>query len=210
MEILSGHQGGLTTKITMTRTKVTIIMRDYALYFPRQMPKTVTVQDLKAAVDTDPKAQLIDVRESSEVSADGLAPGAVLAPLSNDVAAAGLLDPRKPLYILCRSGARSVKAAALLEARGFTDVRVVGGGMDAWGAAGYPIVRKGPSTWSMERQVRFTVSLVLLGSFLLGRWAHPYFFILIPLVAGGLLFSAVTDTCGMAAVLAFLPWNRRA
>lgn len=174
------------------------------------MPKSVTVQELKAAVDAEPKSQLIDVRESAEVAADGSAPGAVLAPLSNDVAAAGLLDPRKPLFILCRSGARSVKAAALLEARGFSDVRVVGGGIEAWRAAGYPVVRKGPATWSMERQVRLAVALLLLGSFLLGSLAHPAFFILTPLVAGGLLFSAVTDTCGMAAVLALLPWNRRA
>lgn len=174
------------------------------------MPKTVTVQELKAAVDADPKSQVIDVRESAEVAADGSAPNTVLAPLSNDVAAAGLLDPRKPLFVFCRSGARSVKAAALLEARGFTDVRVVGGGMEAWRSAGYPIVRKGPATWSMERQVRLAVSVLLLASFLLGSLAHPAFFILTPLVAGGLLFSAVTDTCGMAAALAFLPWNRRA
>lgn len=174
------------------------------------MPKSVPVQELKAAVDGDAKSQVIDVRESAEVAADGCAPGAVLAPLSNDVAAAGLLDPRKTLFVLCRSGARSLKAAALLEARGFTDVRVVKGGMEAWTAAGYPIHRKGPSTWSLERQVRFTVSLILLGAFALGRWVHPGFLLLIPLVAGGLLFSAVTDTCAMATVLAMLPWNRRA
>lgn len=174
------------------------------------MAKTVTVQALKAAVESDPKSQLIDVRESAEVAADGSAAGAVLAPLSNDVAAAGLLDPRKAVYILCRTGARAVKAAALLEARGFADVRVVGGGMEAWRDAGYPVLRKGPATWSLERQVRLTVSLLLLGSFMLGNLAHPAFFILTPLIAGGLLFSAVTDTCGMASVLALLPWNRRA
>lgn len=174
------------------------------------MPKTVTVQQLKAAVDADGRCQVIDVRESAEVAADGCAPGSVLAPLSNDVAAAGLLDPRKTLFILCRSGARSLKAAALLEARGFSDVRVVGGGMEAWRAAGYPVTRRGPATWSMERQVRLAVSLLLLGSYLLGSLAHPAFYILTPLVAGGLLFSAVTDTCAMATVLAMLPWNRRA
>ncbi|TPW21760.1 MAG: rhodanese family protein, partial [Elusimicrobia bacterium] len=169
------------------------------------MPKTVTVQELKAVAEADPKTQIIDVRESAEAAADGLAPKAVLAPLSNDVAAAGLLDPRKPLFVLCRSGARAVKAAALLEARGFTDVRVVGGGMEAWFAAGYPVERKGPSTWSLERQVRFTVSMLLLGSFFLGRWAHPGFLVLIPLVAAGLLYSSLTDTCGMALALARLP-----
>lgn len=179
-------------------------------YHVAQMPKTVTVHDLRVAAEADPKAQIVDVRESSEFAQDGFAPGAVLAPLSADVSAAGLLDPQKPVYVLCRSGARSTKAAAMLEARGFADVRVVEGGMDSWTAAGYPILRKGTGVWSLERQVRFTVALLLGASFLLGRWVHPGFYVLSPLIAAGLLFSAVTDSCAMASALAVLPWNRRA
>lgn len=61
----------------------------------------------------------------------------------------------------------------------------------------------------MERQVRLTAgSLVLLG-LLLGLLAHPAFALLSAAVAGGLVFSALTDTCGMAAVLGRLPFNRR-
>ena len=174
------------------------------------MPQSVSAAELKAALEAAPKSQVIDVRESGEVALDGTAPGALLAPLSNDVAAAGLLNPHKAVFVLCRSGARSVKAAALLEARGFADVRIVSGGMEAWAAAGYPLDRKGPTTWAMERQVRFTVSVLLMGSFLLGRWAHPVFYVLTPLIAGGLCYSALTDSCAMANVLARLPWNRKA
>lgn len=173
------------------------------------MAKTVTVHDLKAAAAAAPRIQLIDVRESAEFAADGSAPGAVLAPLSNDVAAAGLLDAQKPVFVLCRSGARSVKAAALLEARGFADVRVVDGGLQAWQAAGYPVERRGPAVWSLERQVRLTVGALLLASFALGALVHPVFYALAPLLGAGLLYSALTDTCGLAAVLVRLPWNRR-
>lgn len=173
------------------------------------MPKPVSVHDLRVALEGDPKLQAVDVRESSEFASDGFVQGAVLAPLSADVSAAGLLDAQKPVYVLCRSGARSLKAAALLEARGFADVRVVSGGMEAWTTAGYPILRRVPGVWSLERQVRFCVSLLILASFTLGRFAHPVFYALSPLVAAGLLYSAVTDSCAMAAVLAWLPWNRR-
>jgi rhodanese-related sulfurtransferase len=174
------------------------------------MPKPVSVHDLRVALEADPKLQAVDVRESAEFSADGFVQGSVLAPLSADVSAAGLLDAQKPVYVLCRSGARSSKAAALLEARGFADVRVVTGGLEAWTSAGYPILRKGPGVWSLERQVRFCVALLILASFTLGRLVHPAFYVLSPLVAAGLLYSALTDSCAMAAVLAGLPWNRRA
>lgn len=173
------------------------------------MAKTVTVHDLQAAAAAGPRIQIIDVRESAEVAADGGAPGAVLAPLSNDVAAAGLLDAQKPVFVLCRSGARSVKAAALLEARGFADVRVVEGGLQAWEAAGYPVERRRPAVWSLERQVRLTVGALLLASFALGRLLHPAFHALAPLLGTGLLYAALTDSCGMAALLVKLPWNRR-
>lgn len=173
------------------------------------MPITVTAQDLNAALRADPKAQLIDVREWAELVADGNVTGAVLAPLSNDVAAAGLLNAQKTVFVLCRSGARSQKAAVLLEARGFADVRVVAGGMEAWKAAGLPVEFKSPGAWSIERQVRFTVGTLLLSSFALGRLVHPLFYALSPLLGAGLLYSSLTDTCGMGAVLLKMPWNRR-
>lgn len=172
------------------------------------MPKIISAHDLKSAIDAGPKPQVLDVRESSEYAQDGGAPGALLAPLSTDAAAAGLFDAQKPVFVLCRSGARSVKAATILEARGFADVRVVDGGMQAWGAAGFPVVRTGPSVWAIERQVRFTVGTLLLASFALGMLAHPVFFFIPPLLGVGLLYSAVSNSCGMGLVLSKLPWNR--
>jgi hypothetical protein len=60
----------------------------------------------------------------------------------------------------------------------------------------------------MEHQVRFTAgSLVLLG-LLLGLLVHPALLLLSAGVAGGLVFSALTNTCGMAVVLGRLPHNR--
>lgn len=173
------------------------------------MAKTVTAQDLRSALASEPRTQMLDVREQDEHERDGGVPGAVRAPLSTDVAAAGLFDAQKSVFILCKSGARSLQAAAKLEARGFADVRVVSGGLQAWAAAGFPVTRAGPAVWAIERQVRFTVGVLLLGSFALGRFVHPVFFALAPLLGAGLLYSAVSDTCGMGTVLMKLPWNNR-
>lgn len=48
---------------------------------------------------------------------------------------------------------------------------------------------------------------MLLG-LLLGLVIHPAFQLLSAGIAGGLVFSALTNTCGMAALLAKLPHNR--
>lgn len=48
-------------------------------------------------------------------------------------------DPQRPIAIVCRTDRRSAKAAALLAKRGFSDARVVRGGMTAWLERGWPI-----------------------------------------------------------------------
>jgi uncharacterized transporter YbjL len=60
----------------------------------------------------------------------------------------------------------------------------------------------------MERQVRLTAGSVVLLGLLLGLVVHPAFQLLSAGIAVGLVFSAVTNTCGMAAMLGKLPWNR--
>ncbi len=49
--------------------------------------------------------------------------------------------------------------------------------------------------------------LVLLGA-VLALTIHLYFAAIPAFVGAGLVFAGVTDTCGMAAVLAKMPWNR--
>ncbi|MFH8346154.1 rhodanese-like domain-containing protein [Streptomyces sp. NPDC018045] len=75
-------------------------------------------------------AQLIDVRNPAEYEAGAL-PGARNLPLAALATSCATLDPDRPVVLYCRSGSRSVIAAALLEARGFRDVRDVIGGYQA-------------------------------------------------------------------------------
>ena len=59
------------------------------------------------------------------------------------------------------------------------------------------------------RQVQITAgSLVLLGA-ILGTWVAPAFYGLSAFVGAGLMFAGISGWCGMAKILAVLPWNRR-
>ncbi|RPK90019.1 MULTISPECIES: rhodanese-like domain-containing protein [Streptomyces] len=87
-----------------------------------------------------PEAVLLDVREEPEWKT-GHAPDAVHAPLTGLAAGAALPASAqgRPLVVICRSGHRSQQAATLLAERG-ADAVDVEGGMNAWAAAGYPVV----------------------------------------------------------------------
>ncbi len=80
---------------------------------------------------------LLDVREDSEWEA-GHAPGAVHVPLGQVPTRLDEL-PEGELHVICRSGGRSQQAAAWLSRNGFDAVNVAGG-MQAWQAAGRPMV----------------------------------------------------------------------
>ncbi|MET8404540.1 rhodanese-like domain-containing protein [Streptomyces sp900116325] len=155
---------------------------------------------------------VIDVRTPGEY-AGGHLPGALNIPL--DQLDRALPDIRKAaergeVLVVCASGARSENACRTLADNG-VNVATLTGGTGAWAAQGHDLDRpqqSGKATWAMDRQVRLTAgSLVLLG-LLLGLLVHPAFQLLSAGIAGGLVFSAVTNTCGMAAMLSKLPWNR--
>jgi len=86
-------------------------------------------------------AVLLDVREPHEWKS-GHAPKARHIPLGQLGSRAGELPRNREILVVCRSGARSARAAKLLAAqRG--DVANVKGGMSAWTRAGLPVVAKG-------------------------------------------------------------------
>ncbi|MCF4136258.1 rhodanese-like domain-containing protein [Streptomyces sp. Tue 6430] len=156
---------------------------------------------------------VIDVRTPAEY-ASGHLPGAVNIPLDHIRRALPEIRHaagRGEVLVVCASGARSENACKLLAEQGIGTATLVGG-TGAWAAEGHdlqtPAACDTRAGWSMERQVRLTAgSLVLLG-LLLGVLVHPALQLISAGIAGGLVFSALTNTCGMAAMLGKLPHNR--
>lgn len=156
---------------------------------------------------------VIDVRTPAEY-ASGHLPGALNIPLDQVRRALPEIRhaaERGDVLVVCASGARSENACKLLAEQGITTATLAGG-TGAWAAEGHdlhqPAACDTRAGWSMERQVRFTAgSLVLLG-LVLGVLVHPALLLISAGVAGGLVFSALTNTCGMAVMLGKLPHNR--
>jgi rhodanese-related sulfurtransferase len=99
------------------------------------------VTPAQAAELVEGGAVLVDVREPHEWQA-GHAPGARHIPLADLERRARELPAGRPLLTVCRSGARSSRAAALLGGQG-REVSNVAGGMHAWARAGLPVVGRG-------------------------------------------------------------------
>ncbi|WP_022941548.1 rhodanese-like domain-containing protein [Psychromonas hadalis] len=110
----------------------------------------LTVLQLQEKRQQNPQAIVIDIREVAE-TAQGSIPNAVLIPRgvlemqidSNDSIKQrfSTLDElaEQPVYLLCRSGARSIFSALSLQLMGFKEVYSIEGGFLAWQAAGYDV-----------------------------------------------------------------------
>jgi adenylyltransferase/sulfurtransferase len=91
----------------------------------------ISVAELAALRDRSPPPLLLDVREPFEWDIVRL-PGATLIPLGELPARLGEIDGHRHVVTYCHVGARSRRAAELLRAAGFTNVRSLQGGIDAW------------------------------------------------------------------------------
>jgi rhodanese-related sulfurtransferase len=100
--------------------------------------------DLSEPVPQVPAAEvpadvvLVDVREPDEWAA-GHAPGALHIPLREVGARYEEIPRDRDVYLICRSGARSARAAQALAGAGWTALNVADG-MHGWQAAGRPMI----------------------------------------------------------------------
>ncbi len=166
--------------------------------------------DVDEARSRLPGLTVIDVRTPGEY-ATGHLPDALNIPLDRLKSALPALRrlPGEQLLVVCASGARSENACRVLAEH---DVRAMTltGGTQGWAQRGQELHRPTATSrgaWSMERQVRFTAGTIVLAGLGLGL-LHPAWQLLAAGIAGGLVFSALTNTCGMAVLLSKLPHNR--
>jgi sulfur dioxygenase len=104
----------------------------------------VAPRALAARLGAAPKPLLLDVREPEEFVGElGHIEGAILVPLDalehRLPKLAGYLD--REVVTVCRAGARSATAGAILRRAGFRRVENLSGGMLAWTAAGLAVQR---------------------------------------------------------------------
>ncbi|MFI2780397.1 rhodanese-like domain-containing protein [Streptomyces sp. ALB3] len=153
---------------------------------------------------------VVDVRAPGEY-ASGHVPGALNVPLDRIPEAVPALKSaaaRGSLLVVCASGVRSTRACEIL-ANADIDAATLTGGTSAWEGEGHALDRPAGAraTWPMERQVRLAAGSLVVAGLVAGRRLPAARWLSVG-IGAGLVYSAVTDTCGMAAALARLPHNR--
>ena len=101
------------------------------------LPATITVTE--AAQRFSEGAFLLDVRTQEEWNESHLE-GAVLIPLDQLSSRIAEVPADQDVLVICRSGNRSAQARDLLRDAGLVRTTSISGGINAWSAAGLPVV----------------------------------------------------------------------
>lgn len=175
-----------------------------------QIQTSISPRELHRLVTENPATELLDVRLASEFNAAHV-PGARLVPLDR-LKPADYLAQRTggkgPIYVLCHSGGRAVKAIEMFRRAGFDDCVLVEGGTQAWIDAGLPVNLGASKVLPLMRQVQVAVGLVTAAGAVLALTVDARFAALPLLMGCGLLFAGVTGNCALATLLSKMPWNR--
>jgi rhodanese-related sulfurtransferase len=172
--------------------------------------KSISANELKNLINSGKHIDLIDVRTPVEframhVSVARNVPLDRLDP--SDLRTAGGVSS-DPVYVVCRSGGRSLQACEKLLAAGVTNVINVEGGTMACASAGAPVIR-GKSAIPLNCQVQIITGVAIMAGTIAALATANLYWLSLPMVMGaGLVFSGLTNTCAMGTMLARMPWNQ--
>jgi rhodanese-related sulfurtransferase len=174
-----------------------------------EMMPSINAIEAKARLEGG-TAVLVDVREPSEHARERI-PAAVSMPLSSfdaEVLRSAVGSKPSPAVIFhCQGGQRTARSVALLASCGIRSY-VLDGGLNAWKDAGLGTVIDRTKPIELQRQVQITAgSLVLIG-LMLSLAVSPWLLVVPAFIGSGLVFAGLSGWCGMAKLLAVMPWNR--
>ena len=103
--------------------------------------QNLSIEEFKKTLDNTPERILLDVRTDAEV-AGGTIPGAIQIDYQGNDLDQKIddLDKSQPVFVYCAMGSRSRAMASMLAQKGFKKIYNAEGGINAWKAAGYPVV----------------------------------------------------------------------
>jgi rhodanese-related sulfurtransferase len=111
---------------------------------------TITPAEAQRRMQQDPNTLVVDVRDAADIAATGTTiPGAINVSLGSltykadnevpeDWRDPRLQDRSRPIITTCILGPMGALGGKLLKDMGFTDVRILEGGVQAWKDAGLP------------------------------------------------------------------------
>lgn len=168
--------------------------------------KTVSPNHLKALLDNN-DVSLIDVREPAEYRSKHI-DGSILIPLSG-ISSEKIPTKSSHIVLYCQSGRRSLDGCLkLLSQDSFLDVASLDGGIVAWEQAGFSVKKNDSTILPLDRQTHLAAGLLAFSGTILGATVNPLFYIVPGFVGMGLMVAGITGWCGMALLLAKMPWNQ--
>ncbi len=162
----------------------------------------ITPEDAKRRIAAG--ALLVDIREPDEHRRQRI-PGARSVPLGQ----LGTISDASAVIFHCRSGMRTDANKARLAETAACEAYLLEGGIEGWRKAGLPYAIDPNAPLEIMRQVQIVAVMLVLVGVGLGFTVAPAFFALSAFVGTGLTFAGLTGWCGMAKLLALMPWNRQ-
>ena len=170
--------------------------------------KNVDAKTLKQWL-SDGEAIVIDVRESAEHTANNI-PEASLCPLGELDKKKSNFPKNKKIVMHCKTGKRgSLACQKLLEIYPELDVYNLQGGIEAWEIAGFTTKKSKSWILPLDQQVQLTIGILLIMGSVLAYYVSPLFNLLTGFLGGGLTFAGLSGSCGMAKLIAKMPWNKK-
>ncbi|WP_131783079.1 rhodanese-like domain-containing protein [Legionella gresilensis] len=169
--------------------------------------KNVDAKTVKQWLEED-KAVLLDVREPAEHATKKIA-GAHLFPLSQiETGQLPNIDSKK-LVLHCQAGKRSTTACQkLMLKHPEVDIYNLEGGIGGWIDSGFPVDKSNQFPLPLEQQVQVFVGTLLVLFSILAWLISPFFIAFTMFLGIGLVFAGISGYCGLAYVLAKMPWNQ--
>lgn len=166
----------------------------------------INAQETKMLLDKD-QIVLVDVRTAAEHRSEFIKKS-ILIPL-NELSANNLPTTAKPIVLHCQSGARSKTGCEKItnENQALT-VYSLDGGIKAWTDAGFPTEKTTTSILPLDRQTQLTSGVLILSTIILGTFVNTGFYFATGLIGAGLIFAGLSGWCGMAKLIATMPWNK--
>jgi rhodanese-related sulfurtransferase len=151
---------------------------------------------------------IIDVREPAEHMASHIE-GSESFPLSK-LKGEDIKHGKSAYIIYCQKGSRGKSACEKLLAHN-PDLNIynISGGINEWVNEGYNVRKGDKSILPLDRQVQLSISTLLLAFCALSLTISTAFIWPIIFIATGLFVAGATGFCGLARVIALMPWNQR-
>lgn len=169
-------------------------------------PKTLDPRTVAQQIAAG-EAVLIDIREPDEHAREHIE-GALSLPLSALDRGALNVEAGRTAVFHCKSGMRTEANCSRLFSHVEGEAYLLQGGLEGWKQAGLETVKDVSAPLEVQRQVQIAAGGLILLGLILGLLLGPAWFGISGFVGAGLMFAGLSGWCGMAKLLAVMPWNR--